>query len=76
MLELLDTYNEAIPNLKTLGLESNASSHLKLINFLLTKLDKNLKQRWELMLENDEISDLDSFKKFIEFEARSMEESK
>lgn len=43
---------------------------------MLTKLDQTLKQRWELMLENDKISDLDSYEKFIVLEARSMEESK
>lgn len=74
MLELLDTYNEAIPNLKTLRLESNALSPLKSIKFMLTKLDHTLKQRWELMLENDKILNLDSFKKIIDLEASSVDE--
>lgn len=35
---------------------------------MLKKVDQPLKQRWELMFDNDKITDLDSFLKFIEHE--------
>lgn len=53
---------------------SDALSDFMLINFMLKKVDQTLKQRWELMFENDKIPDLHSFLKFIEREARSVEE--
>lgn len=76
LLELIDTCNEAVRNLQTLGLESNSLSDLMIINCMISKLDEPLKQRWELMQENDKIPNLDLFKKFIEREARSMSENK
>ncbi|XP_054713437.1 uncharacterized protein LOC129222899 [Uloborus diversus] len=73
LLELLDRCNEAVRNLKTLGLESNALSDLMIIRFMLSKLDELVRQRWELTLDNHSIPSLESFKSFMEKEARSLE---
>lgn len=74
MFELFDKCNEATGSLEKTFLVSDALSDFMLINFMFKKVDQPLKQRWELMFENDKIPDLDSFLKFIEREARSVEE--
>ena len=67
LLQLSDTVNEAIRNLKTIGLESNALSDLMIVNFMLTKLDNSVKQRWELSLQDKQtIPDLEMSRAFIE----------
>lgn len=76
LLDLLDTCNEAIRNLKTLGMESNSLSDLMVINFMVSKLEEPIKQRWELSLESDIVPDLNTFRAFIEREARSLNEVK
>lgn len=73
MLLLIDTVNESVRNLTTLGLESHALSDLMFVNFMLTKLDNSVRQRWELSLEGNQIiPDLESFRAFIEKEAFSL----
>ncbi|GFV36443.1 DUF1758 domain-containing protein [Trichonephila clavipes] len=70
LLEIIDICNEVIRNLKTLDLETNSLTELIIINFLISKVDSCISQRWELSLENNKIPTLEEFRVFIEREAR------
>ncbi|GFV27245.1 hypothetical protein TNCV_3459401 [Trichonephila clavipes] len=67
---------EVIRNLKTLVLETNSLTELIIINFLISKGDACISQRWELSLENNKIPTLEEFRVFIEREARGLNELK
>ncbi|GFW26450.1 integrase catalytic domain-containing protein [Trichonephila clavipes] len=72
----VDICNEVIRNLKTLDLETNSLTELIIINFLISKVDACISQRWELSLENNKIPTLEEFRVFIEKEARGLNELK
>ncbi|GFT64481.1 integrase catalytic domain-containing protein [Trichonephila clavipes] len=76
LLEIIDICNEVIRNLKTLDLETNSLTELIIINFLISKVDACISQRWELSLENNKIPTLEEFRVFIEREARGLNELK
>ncbi|GFW66731.1 DUF1758 domain-containing protein [Trichonephila clavipes] len=76
LLEIIDICNEVIRNLKTLDLETNSLTELIIINFLISKVDACISQRWELSLENNKIPTLEAFRVFIEREARGLNELK
>ncbi|GFU64694.1 DUF1758 domain-containing protein [Trichonephila clavipes] len=76
LLEIIDVCNEVIPNLKTLDLETNSLTEFIKINFLISKMDACISQRWELSLENNKIPPLEEFRVFIEREARGLNELK
>ncbi|GFS87440.1 uncharacterized protein TNCV_207581 [Trichonephila clavipes] len=76
LLEIIDICNEVIRNLKTLDLETNSLTELIIINFLISKGDACINQRWELCLENNKIPTLEEFRVFIEREARGLNELK
>ncbi|GFX96853.1 hypothetical protein TNCV_1648881 [Trichonephila clavipes] len=67
---------EVIRNLKTLDLETNSLTELIIINFLISKVDACISQRWELSLENNKIPTLEEIRVFIEREARGLNELK
>ncbi|GFW95012.1 integrase catalytic domain-containing protein [Trichonephila clavipes] len=72
----VDICNEVIKNLKTLDLETNSLTELIIINFLISKVDACISQRWELSLDNNKIPTLEEFRVFIEREARGLNELK
>ncbi|GFV85878.1 integrase catalytic domain-containing protein [Trichonephila clavipes] len=76
LLEIIDICNEVIRNLKTLDLKTNSLTELIIINFLISKVDACISQRWELSLENNKIPTLEEFRVFIEREARGLNELK
>ncbi|GFT97534.1 retrovirus-related Pol polyprotein from transposon 17.6 [Trichonephila clavipes] len=76
LLEIIDICNEVIRNLKTLDLETNSLTELIIINFLISKVDACISQRWELSLENNKIPTLEEFRVFIERKARGLNELK
>ncbi|GFV93596.1 DUF1758 domain-containing protein [Trichonephila clavipes] len=76
LLEIIDICNEIIRNLKTLDLETNSLTELIIINFLISKVDACISQRWELSLENNKIPTLEEFRVFIERKARGLNELK
>ncbi|GFX73511.1 putative bel15-i ag [Trichonephila clavipes] len=76
LLEIIDICNEVIRNLKTLDLETNSLTELIIINFLISKVDACISQRWELSLENNKIPTLEEFRVFIEREALGLNELK
>lgn len=76
LLELIDVCNEVIRNLQTIGLDTNPLTELIIINFLMSKVDGAISQRWELTLEVNELPTLDEFRMFIEKEARGLGEVK
>ncbi|GFW02579.1 DUF1758 domain-containing protein [Trichonephila clavipes] len=76
LLEIIDICNEVIRNLKTLDLETNSLTELIIINFLISKVNACISQRWELSLENNKIPTLEEFRVFIEREARGLNELK
>ncbi|GFW47451.1 integrase catalytic domain-containing protein [Trichonephila clavipes] len=76
LLEIIDICNEVIRNLKTLDLETNSLTELIIINFLISKVDACISQRWELSLENNKIPTLEEFRVFIERVARGLNELK
>ncbi|GFX94505.1 uncharacterized protein TNCV_3087341 [Trichonephila clavipes] len=67
---------EVIRNLETLDLETNSLTELIIINFLISKVDACISQRWELSLENNKIPTLEEFRVFIEREARGLNKLK
>ncbi|GFX85130.1 uncharacterized protein TNCV_1646771 [Trichonephila clavipes] len=71
-----DICNEVTRNLKTLDLETSSLTELIIINFLISKVDACVSQRWELSLENNKIPTLEEFRVFIEREARGLNELK
>ncbi|GFU10365.1 DUF1758 domain-containing protein [Trichonephila clavipes] len=76
LLKIIDICNEVIRNLKTLDLETNSLTELIIINFLISKVDACISQRWELSLKNNKIPTLEEFRVFIEREARGLNELK
>ncbi|GFV49325.1 DUF1758 domain-containing protein [Trichonephila clavipes] len=76
LLEIIDICNEVIRYLKTLVLETNSLTELIIINFLISKVEACISQRWELSLENNKIPTLEEFRVFIEREARGLKELK
>ncbi|GFX98126.1 DUF1758 domain-containing protein [Trichonephila clavipes] len=76
LFEIIDICNEVIRNVKTLDLETNSLTELIIINFLISKVDACISQRWELSLENYKIPTLEEFRVFIEREARGLNELK
>ncbi|GFW65277.1 peptidase A2 domain-containing protein [Trichonephila clavipes] len=62
--------------MKTLDLETNSLTELIIINFLISKVDACISQRWELSLENNKIPTLEEFRVFTESEARGLNELK
>ncbi|GFV79870.1 uncharacterized protein TNCV_1726951 [Trichonephila clavipes] len=65
LLEIIDICNEVIRNLKTLDLGTNSLTELIIINFLISKVDACISQRWELSLEKNKIPTLEEFRVFI-----------
>ena len=59
-LNLIDACNALICKLRILGLESNSLNDLVFINFIVSKLNPVVRQRWELSIEEeDQIPGLD-----------------
>ncbi|KAF8785882.1 hypothetical protein HNY73_011379 [Argiope bruennichi] len=73
LFEILDNCNECIRNLSVLGLEVNELTELIIINHCVSKLDDEIIHRWDLTLNLDAFPTLNSFKAFIEREARSLD---
>ncbi|GFX92980.1 integrase catalytic domain-containing protein [Trichonephila clavipes] len=59
-----------------MDLETNSLTELIIINFLISKVDACISQRWELSLENIKIPTLEEFRVFIEREAHGLNELK
>ncbi|GFS73545.1 DUF1758 domain-containing protein [Trichonephila clavipes] len=70
--ELLYNCNESVRNLTVLGLEINQLSELIIINHCTSKLHEEIAHRWELTLKPDIYPTLQTFRMFIESEARAL----
>ncbi|UYV80693.1 hypothetical protein LAZ67_19001416, partial [Cordylochernes scorpioides] len=73
---LLDMCNEAIRNLKSLGLERNTLVDIFLIHFLQRKIGDDLKRQWELTLIDDGFPSYKNFIMFLEKQAKSLQSIK
>jgi hypothetical protein len=76
ILEILDTCNESVRNLKTLGFDINSFVELILVYNLQTKLDDNLRTQWELKCDSQEFPKFSELTEFLEKQARSIQNVK
>ncbi|UYV76911.1 K02A2.6-like, partial [Cordylochernes scorpioides] len=76
IFELLDICNEAMRNLKSLGLERNTLVDIFLIHFLQRKIGDDLKRQWELTLIDDGFPSYENFIMFLEKQAKSLQSIK
>ncbi|CAL1275077.1 unnamed protein product [Larinioides sclopetarius] len=72
ILDLLDTCNPAIRNLKSLKFEF---VNLILVFIVQEKLDESLRKQWELSLDSEKFPTYDNLVSFIESHARSIRNS-
>lgn len=72
LLDVVDTCKEALRNLKTLNFERNNFVDIILIYYLQSKLDQDLRQKWELTIDAKTIPNFDDFIKFLEKQSRGL----
>ncbi|UYV74134.1 hypothetical protein LAZ67_11002214 [Cordylochernes scorpioides] len=76
IFELLDICNEAMRNLKSLGLERNTLVDIFLIHFLQRRIGDDLRRQWELTLIDDGFPSYENFIMFLEKQAKSLQSIK
>ncbi|UYV80978.1 hypothetical protein LAZ67_19002335 [Cordylochernes scorpioides] len=70
--ELLDTCNESVRNLESLGLQRNELVDVILVQFLRNRLDEDVKRQWELTQDERSFPSYENFIQFLERQARSL----
>ncbi|UYV81823.1 hypothetical protein LAZ67_20002625 [Cordylochernes scorpioides] len=70
--ELLDTCNESVRNLGSLGLQRNELVGIILVQFLRNRIDEDMKRQWELTQDEKSFPSYENFILFLERQARSL----
>ncbi|UYV74373.1 hypothetical protein LAZ67_11003269, partial [Cordylochernes scorpioides] len=70
--ELLDTCNESVRNLESLGLQRNEMVDIILVQFLRNRIDEDMKRQWELTQDERSFPCYEDFVLFLERQARSL----
>ncbi|UYV80742.1 hypothetical protein LAZ67_19001575 [Cordylochernes scorpioides] len=70
--ELLDTCNESVRNLGSLGLQRNELVDIILVQFLRNRIDEDMKRQWELTQDERSFPCYEDFILFLERQARSL----
>ncbi|UYV72604.1 hypothetical protein LAZ67_10000024, partial [Cordylochernes scorpioides] len=70
--ELLDTCNESVRNLESLGLKRNELVDVILVQFLKNTLDEEMKRHWELAQDERSFPSYENFILFLERQSRSL----
>ncbi|UYV73819.1 hypothetical protein LAZ67_11001016 [Cordylochernes scorpioides] len=70
--ELLNTCNESVRNLGSLGLQRNELVDVILVQFLRNRIDEDMKRQWELTQDERSFPSYENFILFLERQARSL----